>query len=172
MSKVQTQADEMMERHAFLGVPRETFEAGGRAQFVRLLNHGLIPVRVLDIGCGCLRVAYWLVRFLDSDCYYGIEPACQRVGYGKRYLFASDELERKRRMRASVTSRQHSTHFGATLCRRAGLLAPATSQTMRHRRVLGRDQSRVAYARSHSPFACVDHGMQPTRAHGCGIAGS
>ena len=53
MSKVQTQADEMMERHAFLGVPRETFEAGGRAQFVRLLNHGLTPEsRVLDIGCG------------------------------------------------------------------------------------------------------------------------
>lgn len=56
MSRVQTQADEMMERHGFLGVPRQTFEVGGRAQFVRLLNHGLTPEsKVLDIGCGCLR---------------------------------------------------------------------------------------------------------------------
>ena len=31
VSKVQTQADEMMKRHGFLGVPREKFEAGGRA---------------------------------------------------------------------------------------------------------------------------------------------
>jgi len=87
----------MMKRHGFLGVPLETFEAGGRAQLVRLLNHGLTPEsRVLDIGCGCLRVAYWLVRFLDADCYCGIEPACQRIEYGKQYLFASAELERKR----------------------------------------------------------------------------
>jgi hypothetical protein len=97
VSKVQTQADEMMKRHGFLGVPRETFEAGGRAQLVRLLNHGLTPEsKVLDIGCGCLRVAYWLVRFLDSDCYCGIEPARQRIDYGKRYLFTWEELERKR----------------------------------------------------------------------------
>ena len=97
VSEVQTHADEMMKRHGFLGVPRETFEAGGRAQLVRLLDHGLTPEsRVLDIGCGCLRVAYWLIRFLDSDCYCGIEPASQRVACGKRYLFASGELERKR----------------------------------------------------------------------------
>jgi hypothetical protein len=87
----------MMKRHGFMGVPRETFEAGGRAQLVLLLNHGLTPeAKVLDIGCGCLRVAYWLIRFLDSDCYCGIEPAFQRVEWGKQYLFASSELERKR----------------------------------------------------------------------------
>lgn len=97
MSKVQTQAEEMINRHGFLGVPRETFEAGGRAQLVRLLEHGLTPEsKVLDIGCGCLRVAYWLVRFLDSDCYCGIEPARQRIEYGQRYLFTIEELERKR----------------------------------------------------------------------------
>lgn len=59
MSQVQTQADEMIKRHGFLAVPRETFEVGGRAQLVRLLNHGLTPEsKVLDIGCGPLRVAY------------------------------------------------------------------------------------------------------------------
>lgn len=97
MSKVQTRAEEMIDRHGFLGVPRHSFEAGGRAQLVRLLQHGLLPEsKVLEIGCGCLRVAYWLVRFLDPDGYCGIEPAKQRVEYGRRYLFADEELERKR----------------------------------------------------------------------------
>jgi hypothetical protein len=41
-------------------------------------------------------VAYWLVRFLDPDCYCGIEPARQRVELGQRYLFSNDELESKR----------------------------------------------------------------------------
>lgn len=97
MSRVQARANEMMDTHGFLGVPRETFEEGGRAQMVRLLQHGLLPEsKVLDIGCGCLRVAYWLVRFLDSDCYCGIEPARRRVELGQRYLFSTDELESKR----------------------------------------------------------------------------
>ena len=97
MSRVQTRANEMMDRHGFLGVPRESFEEGGRTQLVRLLNHGLQPEsKVLEIGCGCLRVAYWLVRILDPDCYCGIEPARQRVELGQRYLFSIDELENKR----------------------------------------------------------------------------
>lgn len=97
MANVQTRAEEMISRHGFLGVPRETFEEGGRTHFIRLLNHGLAPEsKVLDIGSGCLRIGYWLIRFLDTGCYFGIEPARQRVDYGKRYLFTSEELERKR----------------------------------------------------------------------------
>ena len=97
MSNIQARAEEMIDRHGFLGVPRETFELGGRAQMVRLLQHGLLPEsKVLDIGCGCLRVAYWLIRFLDPECYCGIEPARQRVEYGKKFLFSPEELERKR----------------------------------------------------------------------------
>lgn len=97
MSRVQEQAGKMMDRYGFLGVPRETFDIGGRAQLTRLLQHGLTPEsKVVDIGCGCLRVAYWVVRFLDADCYCGIEPARQRVAYGQEYLFSPDELTRKR----------------------------------------------------------------------------
>lgn len=97
MSRVQAQAEAMIDRHGFLGVPRETFEVGGRAQLVRLLEHGLTSEsKVLDIGCGCLRVAYWLVRFLDPDGYCGIEPARNRVELGQRYLFSGDELAHKR----------------------------------------------------------------------------
>ena len=65
----------MMSQHGFLGVPVETFEQGGREQLIALLNEGLTPEsKVLDIGCGCLRVAYWLLRFLDSCCYFESSP--------------------------------------------------------------------------------------------------
>lgn len=86
----------MMTSHGFLGVPVETFEQAGREQLIALLGEGLNPEsKVLDIGCGCLRTAYWLVRFLDSGCYHGIEPAHQRVEYGLKYLFTSEEVALK-----------------------------------------------------------------------------
>src|SRR5258707_11829020 len=92
MSRVQTQAEEMMSRHGCLGVPIETFEQAGREQLIALLQEGLHPEsKVLEIGCGCLRIAYWLVRFLDPGCYHGLEPARQRVQYGLQYLFSSGE---------------------------------------------------------------------------------
>src|SRR5260370_20544929 len=94
MSRVQTQAEEMMSRHGFLGVPVETFEQAGREQLIALLQEGLHPEsKVLEIGCGCLRIAYWLVRFLDPGCYHGIEPARQTVGDRLPYLFTSGEAE-------------------------------------------------------------------------------
>jgi len=78
MSRVQIHAEEMMSKHGFLGVPVETFELGGRRHLITLLNEGLNPEsKLLDVGCGCLRIAYWLARFLDTGCYYGIEPARQ-----------------------------------------------------------------------------------------------
>ena len=96
MSQVQTRAAEMMARHGFLGVPVETFEDAGRRQFVALLGEGLCPEsKVLDIGCGCLRTAYWLIRFLDPGCYHGIEPAHSRVEYGLQHLFSPQLLAAK-----------------------------------------------------------------------------
>src|SRR5260370_3211737 len=94
MSRVQTQAEEMMSRHGFLGVPVETFEQAGREQLIALLQEGLHPEsKVLEIGCGCLRIAYWLVRFLDPCRYHRIEPAPPPVQYGIQYLFTSGEGE-------------------------------------------------------------------------------
>jgi len=91
MSWVQIRAIEMMARHGFLGVPVETFEDAGRRQFIALLNEGLCPEsKVLDIGCGCLRTAYWLIRFLDPGGYHGIEPAHRRVEYGLHHLFTPE----------------------------------------------------------------------------------
>ena len=97
MSRLQSQGEAMMARYGFLGVPAETFDDAGRRQFVTLLNEGLNhESRVLEIGCGCLRAAYWLIRFLDAGCYCGIEPARQRVQYGLECLFLPGEVEPKR----------------------------------------------------------------------------
>jgi hypothetical protein len=96
MSRVQTRATEMISRHGFLGVPLDTFEQAGREQLISLLDEGISPEsKIIEIGCGCLRIAYWLVRFLDPGCYYGIEPARLRVEYGLQYLFNADEVKLK-----------------------------------------------------------------------------
>jgi hypothetical protein len=96
MSWVQSRATEMIARHGFLGVPVETFEDAGRRQFIALLSEGLCPEsKVLDIGCGCLRTTYWLIRFLDSGCYHGIEPARNRVEHGLHYLITPEQMTAK-----------------------------------------------------------------------------
>jgi hypothetical protein len=97
MTGVQSRAEEMMLRHGFLGVPTETFASAGYQQLMALIDEGLQPEsKVLDIGCGCLRTGYWLVRFLNPQGYYGIESARERVEYGLKYLFTSEDLELKR----------------------------------------------------------------------------
>gem|GEM_PF-5470855 len=96
MSKVQNCAEDMIARHGFMGIPVETFEEGGRRQFIALLNQGLnLESRILEIGCGCLRVAYWLIPFLDPECYHGIEPARRRVELGLQSLFTPEEVRLK-----------------------------------------------------------------------------
>ena len=85
---VQAQAEAMIDRHGFLGVQRWNFAAGGRERFGLLREAGLRPdSKLLDIGCGCLRVAAWVVLFLDPGHYCGIEPARERVAYGREFLF-------------------------------------------------------------------------------------
>jgi hypothetical protein len=113
MSRVQAHAEEMMARHGFLGVLVGTFEQAGREQLIVLLNEGLNPEsKVLEIGCGCLRIAYWLIRFLDAGCYHGIEPARQRAKYGLQYLFTSEEA-RPKRPRFDFNANFDSSVFGA-----------------------------------------------------------
>jgi hypothetical protein len=97
VSNLQGRADRMISEHGFLGVPRETFAEAGREQLIALLAEGLRPEsKVLEFGSGCLRIACWLVRFLDLGGYHGIEPARQRVNYGLHYLFTPEELHIKR----------------------------------------------------------------------------
>lgn len=110
-----------MAHEGFLGVPVATFEEAGRSQLIELLRQGLRPEsRLLDFGCGCLRIAYWLVRFLDPDCYYGIEPARKRVETGLQYLFTPEILNAKRPQfdyNATFDSSAFNVHFDFFLAR-------------------------------------------------------
>lgn len=79
----------------FLGGPRRDFERVGRLCLDVLLREGLRPSsRVLDVGCGALRVGYWLMRFLDPGCYLGIEPNREMLKVGIEEIVEADVLAR------------------------------------------------------------------------------
>ena len=81
----------------FLGGPKDDFESVGRLQLMMLTMHGLYPdSKVLDIGCGCLRGGYWLIHFLDSGCYFGIERHQGVVESGIEKILAPDILASKK----------------------------------------------------------------------------
>ena len=101
-----------IEGEVFLGGPLRIFESAGRNQFVLLLQQGLNPhSNVLDIGCGCLRGGYWLIRFLDAGCYFGIEPNEKMLEAGKREI-VGDELLSAKRPKFDCNDRFDLTAFG------------------------------------------------------------
>jgi len=103
---------EMLDEKAFLGVPVPGFEKGGRELFIYLLNAGLNPnSKVVDIGCGVLRGGYWLIHFLDPDCYCGIEPHAGRLEMGTQTILEPEVLAAKR-PRFDTNSRFDASVFG------------------------------------------------------------
>jgi len=80
----------------FTGGPVEWFESAGRLQIATLLREGMYPqMKVLDLGCGCLRGGYWLIHFLDAGCYFGIEPAVARLQQGIDYVIEPEVFKDK-----------------------------------------------------------------------------
>jgi len=52
----------------------ENWLAVGELQFDYLLRHGLKPTdRVLDVGCGNLRLGWRLISYLEAGSYFGID---------------------------------------------------------------------------------------------------
>src|SRR6202023_2687727 len=87
---------EALERDKFYGVQVRNFEFAGREQLTYLLNAGLNPAsKVLDIGCGALRAGYWLIHFLDPECYCGIEPHKGRLEAGIHHILEPEILKCK-----------------------------------------------------------------------------
>jgi SAM-dependent methyltransferase len=81
----------------YSGGPIQSFETAGRETLMALLVHGLLPThRVLDFGCGSLRLGYWLIRFLDPDCYFGIEPVKKGVDAGLELAIGKELADFKR----------------------------------------------------------------------------
>jgi SAM-dependent methyltransferase len=89
-------AAQLQRQGIFTGGPPALFESAGRLQLSTLVREGLYPFsRVLDVGCGCLRAGYWLVRLLDPNCYYGIEPNATMLQAGIENLIGPELMERK-----------------------------------------------------------------------------
>lgn len=93
---VQAKAETTLRSRGFVGIPLETFEPGGREQFIYLLRAGLQPgSKVVDLGCGVLRAGYWLIRFLEEGCYCGIEPHRERLEIGIHHILEPEILRLK-----------------------------------------------------------------------------
>ena len=96
MSRLVQKARQLEDDGYFLGGPAPWFETAGQKIMMALLNEGMTPEsRVLDVGCGCLRGGYWLIHFLDPECYCGIEPNVDMLDAGRTILMEPDEMSRK-----------------------------------------------------------------------------
>ena len=62
-----------------------------------LVRHGLKPShRLLDFGCGSLRVGRWLIEYLDADKYMGIDPEKWLIEAAKEHEVPAEVWEAKR----------------------------------------------------------------------------
>lgn len=95
MTDLQQRAEHLAAK-VFTGGPVEDFEQVGRLSFVTLFEHGLTPQSTfLDVGCGALRVGYWLLHFLDRGRYCGIEPNVEMLQAGIAEILEPGLLEAK-----------------------------------------------------------------------------
>jgi hypothetical protein len=81
---------------AYVGPPGQ-YDFMGATQFRLLTTLGLREShRVLDLGCGSLRVGRLLVPYLLPDCYHGIEPNAWLVDDAIEHQLGRDILRIKR----------------------------------------------------------------------------
>jgi hypothetical protein len=70
----------ILEAGLFSGGPDAWFEEAGRETLATSIRVGLMPHhRVLDIGAGSLRVAWWFLHFVEPANYHAIEPVRSRI---------------------------------------------------------------------------------------------
>lgn len=90
------------------------WEEIGQLQFDFLVNRGLRPdMRLLDVGCGCLRGGVHFVRYLNSGNYYGIDISQELMNAGRdRELGPLGLKEKLPLQNLSCRSDFHAGHFG------------------------------------------------------------
>jgi hypothetical protein len=80
---------------------------------------------VLDVGCGALRVGYWLIHFLEPENYYGIEPKKRMLGTGRKALwlrdYKGDEWIGNTKNQKQAGLAAHSTRWIKQACEERGL---------------------------------------------------
>ncbi|WP_019506993.1 class I SAM-dependent methyltransferase [Pleurocapsa sp. PCC 7319] len=80
----------------YTGGPVQHFEMVGRDTIITLLQNGLRPDHtILDFGCGALRLGYWIIRLMERDKYYGIEPNFPMLEAGKKYSLDTELINLK-----------------------------------------------------------------------------
>lgn len=80
----------------YTGGPVQHFEMVGRDTIITLLQNGLRPDHtILDFGCGALRLGYWIVRLMERDNYFGIEPDFSMLEAGKKYSLDTELINLK-----------------------------------------------------------------------------
>ena len=88
----QTAGHAINDRGIFVGCPLALFELTARDPICLALMEGLKPdSSVLEIGCGCLRVGYWFVQFLNAGRYCGVEPNTRMLDAGRELLLGPME---------------------------------------------------------------------------------
>lgn len=73
---------ESEKHHFYYGLPWSL----GRDQFDYLFKNGVLQShRVLDVGCGSLRLGIHLIRYLETGNYFGIDCDQESIDIGLRY---------------------------------------------------------------------------------------
>ena len=96
----------------YTGGPIQHFEKVGRETIITLLQNGLRPDhKILDFGCGAIRLGYWLIRLVDRGNYYGIEPDISMIDTGKKYSL-EEELVQTKQPKFSTNGKCDFSVFG------------------------------------------------------------
>lgn len=91
---LQQRAERLGDRR-FIGGPVYDFERMGLAVLDVLLREGIrSDTRLLDVGCGALRLGYWAMRLLNRGGYHGIEPNREMLQAGIDELVGADVVAR------------------------------------------------------------------------------
>ena len=76
--------------------PPELYDYSAALQFSVLFNYGLrASHRLLDFGCGSLRLGRFLIQYLNKGNYYGIEPDKKLVEEGVKSNHLTELIKAK-----------------------------------------------------------------------------
>ncbi|HTT97980.1 MAG TPA: class I SAM-dependent methyltransferase [Rhizomicrobium sp.] len=98
----------------FTGGRIDQFGEVGQKTLAALKQAGLRKEHhLLDVGCGTLRLGYWLIRFLAPERYCGLEPKAHYIKAGLDYAIGP-ELAAQKRPRFDRNEQFDFSVFGVT----------------------------------------------------------
>lgn len=121
MSEISNYYDEdwlrnTVQKHSHRGAVGGLWDQLGQLQFNYLRRKGLLPdMRLLDMGCGCLRGGVHFIRYLNAGNYYGMDlsQSLLDAGYDVE-LKEADLQDRMPRKNLRQSSSFDAAAFGTT----------------------------------------------------------